>query len=99
MRNAFVCESVESRKLFSASALAIHNSVATIGQTSGVTAQAVTPTFAALELTSHDNPSNPAAAADLNTAIRLTINGGTGIDPLNLIRAAVRITDVTTGMV
>ncbi|MGC4033795.1 MAG: Ig-like domain-containing protein [Tepidisphaeraceae bacterium] len=89
-------ETVEARKLFSSTA---SNTVNVIGETSGVYAAVTTPTFVSLEVTSTDNPSNPAAAADLNTAIRLTISGGSGIDPTNLIRAAVRLTDLTSGKV
>ena len=100
MQNAF--ETFESRTLLSAS-VSSKSHIQTIGQTSGLVAAAATPSFGSLSVTSTTTGSTAGTSnADLDTAIKITIipaTGHGGIDATNLIRAAVRLTNVTTGKV
>ncbi|HEX8322895.1 MAG TPA: Ig-like domain-containing protein [Tepidisphaeraceae bacterium] len=104
MRHAFVFEAVESRTLMSAVG-PTRSGVQVIGPTGGVHASASTPKFDKLVVTSDGSGTeNNADAVDRASAIRLTIiaadNHG-GIDPNNgaLVRAAVQITNIKTGVV
>ena len=77
--------------------------VQTIGETSGLMAQAATPTFDQLSVTSTPTGTTDGTTnADLDTAIKITIipaTGHGGIDATNLQRAAVKLTDLTDNKV
>ena len=101
MRQPAVIESIEKRQLYSASPA---TNVVHVGPSSGLHAAAVTRNFGQLLTVSNANPTNPNAAADLDTAIKLTIlpvdgRGGIDAQSAHLVRAAVRLTNLTTGKV
>ena len=99
MSKLFVFESLDAKKMLSASPVNV------IGPSSGLHAAAVTREFDQLTVTATVNGvanSNGSTGGDLDTAIKVTIKTGAGlggIDALNLIRSAVRLTDLTSGHV
>jgi len=94
-------EGLEKRQLLTAAA------VRTVGATGGVVAQAAIPQFIELHGTSHTGNADGAdvdatvTSIDQDSALKVTIDteGNGSIDATALNRAAVRLTDLTTGHV
>lgn len=104
-----VVESLEGRQFFAADwsypilSRGAVASASAVAASTGNTPSATTPTFLTMSTVNHndiDDLSN--TSADRDTAIRLTIDtqsGHGGVDATNLIRAAVQITNINTGVV
>lgn len=97
MPKLFVFESLDAKQMFAASPVNV------IGPSSGLHAAAVTRQFDKLTVTSTaQGNDNGSTLGDLDTPIKVTIKTGPGLGSINtqnLVRNAVRLTDLTTGKV